>query len=94
MGGGFGAGVHSVIEPAVYDNAVSFGPNYHIVDMAVSLVDSNLASIIHSTDEFVQFLSLLENEHSLVKTHARMNNFISSQPVAAEKITQAIFNHD
>ena len=94
VGAGFGAGVHSVIEPAVYENAVSFGPNYQIVDMAVSLVDSNLASIIHSTDEFVQFLSLLENEHSLEKTHAGMNNFISSQPMAAENITQAIFNHD
>ena len=94
VGAGFGAGVHSVLEPAVYHNAVSFGPHYHIVDMAVSLVDSQLASIIHSTDDFVQFLSLLENEHSLKEIHAGMNNFISNQPMAAEIITQAIFNHD
>ena len=94
VGAGFGAGVHSVIEPAVYENAVSFGPNYHIVDMAVSLVNSNLASIIHSTDDFVQFLSLLENEHNLEEAHSRMNNFLSRQPMAAENITQAIFNHD
>ena len=94
VGAGFGAGVHSVIEPAVYENAVSFGPNYHIVDMAVSLVDNNLASIIHSTDDFVQFLSLLENEQSLKEAHAGMNRFISSQPMAAEHIKQAIFNDD
>ena len=37
VGAGFGAGVHSVIEPAVYKNVMSFGPNYQIVDMAVSL---------------------------------------------------------
>ena len=94
MGAGFGAGVHSVIEPAVYENAVSFGPNYHIVDMAVSLVDNNLASIIHSTDDFIQFLSLLENENGLEEAQVSMNNFISSQPLGAENITQAIFNHD
>ena len=94
VGAGFGAGVHSVIEPSVYGNAVSFGPNYHIVDMAVSLVDNNLASIIHSTDDFVQFLSLLENEHSLKEAHSGMNRFISNQPMAAEHIKQAIFNDD
>ena len=79
VGAGFGAGVHSVIEPAVYKNTVSFGPNYLIVDMAVSLVDSNLASIIHSTDDFIQFLSILENKNSLEAAQVNMNNFISSQ---------------
>ena len=77
VGAGFGAGVHSVIEPAVYGNAVSFGPNYHIVDMAVSLVDNKLTSIIHSKDDFLQFLSILENKHTLEDRHAGMNNFIS-----------------
>ena len=94
VGAGFGAGVHSVIEPAVYENVVSFGPNYHILDMAVSLVDSNLASIIHSTNDFVQFLSILENERTLEEVHAGMKNFISSQPMAAKNIKHAIFNHD
>ena len=94
VGAGFGAGVHSVIEPAIYENVVSFGPNYHILDMAVSLVDNNLASVIHSADDFIQFLSLLENEHSLEEIQASMNNFISSQPMAAKNIKQAIFNHD
>ena len=41
VGAGFGAGVHSVLEPVVYKNAVSFGPNFHIVDMAVSLLNNN-----------------------------------------------------
>ena len=94
VGAGFGAGVHSVIEPAVYENVVSFGPNYHILDMAVSLVDSNLASIIHSTNDFVQFLSVLENERTLEEARAEMKNFISNQPMAAKNIKQAIFNHD
>ena len=93
VGAGFGAGIHSVIEPAVYKNTVSFGPNYHIVDMAVSLVDNNLASVIHSADDFVHFLSHLENEHSLEEVYKRINNFISKQPMAAENIIQAIFNH-
>ena len=46
VGAGFGAGVHSVFEPAVCQNALSFGPNFQIVDLAVSLVNNNLASVI------------------------------------------------
>ena len=32
IGAGFSTGVHSVIEPAVYYNAISFGPKFEIVD--------------------------------------------------------------
>ena len=32
VGGGFGAGVHSVIEPAIYGSIVTYGPNIHILE--------------------------------------------------------------
>lgn len=37
VGAGFGAGVHSVTEPAAYGCAVSYGPNIHILDEALAL---------------------------------------------------------
>jgi len=94
VGAGFGAGVHSVIEPAVYKNAVSFGPNFHIVDMAVSLLNNNLASVIETAEDFAQFCTLLEDKVKLEKIREDIKDYILNQPIAAENITQAIFNHD
>jgi len=94
VGAGFGAGVHSVIEPAVYENAVSFGPNFHIVDMAVSLLNNNLASVIETAEDFAQFCTLLEDKEKLERIREDIKDYILNQPIAAENITQAIFNHD
>ena len=91
---GFGAGVHSVIEPAVYENAVSFGPNFHIVDMAVSLLNNNLASVIETAEDFAQFCTLLEDKEKLERIREEIKAYILNQPIAAENISQAIFNHD
>ena len=91
VGAGFGAGVHSIIEPAVYENMISFGPNYQIVDMAVSLVEDELASVINNSEDFVQFLTLLSNPDNLEKYKGKMAHFISEQKLASDAIIKAIF---
>ena len=94
VGAGFGAGVHSVIEPSVYNNLVSFGPNYQIVDMAVSLVRNKLATVINNSDDFVQFLTLLNNPSKLKIVSENMGQFLSEQKQASDAIIEAIFTHD
>ncbi len=94
VGAGFGAGVHSIIEPAVYENMVSFGPNYQIVDMAVSLVKNKLAAVINNSDDFVQFLTLLNNPSKLKIVSENMGQFLSEQKQASDAIIEAIFTHD
>ena len=94
VGAGFGAGVHSVIEPSVYNNLVSFGPNYQIVDMAVSLVRNKLATVINNSDDFVQFLTLLNNPSKLKIVSENMGQFLSEQKQASNAIIEAIFTHD
>ena len=94
VGAGFGAGVHSVIEPSVYNNLVSFGPNYQIVDMAVSLVKNKLATVINNSDDFVQFLTLLNNPSKLKIVSENMGQFLSEQKQASDAIIEAIFTHD
>ncbi len=91
VGAGFGAGVHSVWEPAIYENMISFGPNYQIVDMAVSLVEDKLASVINNSEDFVQFLTLLSNPDNLEKYKGKMAHFISEQKLASDAIIKAIF---
>ena len=94
VGAGFGAGVHSVIEPSVYENMVSFGPNYQIVDMAVSLVKNKLAAVINNSDDFVQFLTPLNNPSKLKIVSENMGQFLSEQKQASNAIIEAIFTHD
>ena len=94
VGAGFGKGVHSVLEPAVYYNAISFGPNFQIVDMAVSLINNNLASVIETAEDFSQFCSLMDDEPQLTKIRTNIKNYILNQPRAVKQITNQIFSHD
>ena len=94
IGSGFNDGIHSVLEPAVYNNAISFGPKYHIVDMAVSLADLRLAAVVHSGDDFSLFLNLFENNAKLNEIRLNIQNYISKQKLASEQIINTIFTDD
>ena len=94
VGAGFSTGVHSVLEPAIYTNAISFGPKFNIVDMAVSLSDLRLAIVIHSGEDLSIFLNLLNDKKKLDEIRQNMQNYISNQPLASEKIIKTIFSND
>ena len=93
IGAGFSTGVHSVIEPAIYNNIICFGPNYKIVDMAVELVNNNISHIIKHKDDFIKIISILNNKQKLEINKSKMQKFISTQKLAADNIIDAIFNH-
>ena len=94
VGAGFGAGVHSVLEPAVYSNLIGFGSNFQIVDMAVTLTEMGLSQVINNSIDFTRFLTLLEKKEELANSQAKMEEFINNQKPAADAILQAIFNGD
>ena len=94
IGAGFNAGVHSVLEPAVYANAISFGPRYHIVDTAINLVDLKLAKVINSRDDFTLFLDLLDDEDDLSTIKKNMAKYIKEQKVASYNIINKIFYNE
>jgi len=91
IGAGFSAGIHSVLEPAIYNNIISFGPKFHIVDMAVSLADMRLAIVIHSRDDFLLFLGLLDDNEKLKEIQQKMQNYIGKKILVSKKIINAIF---
>ena len=53
-----------------------------------------MRSSVESSEDFVQFCSLMENKEKLERIKEDINDFILKQPRAAEQITQAIFSHD
>jgi 3-deoxy-D-manno-octulosonic-acid transferase len=54
IGGGFGAGIHNILEAAVYGKPVVFGPNYQKFTEAVELIKSGGALSVKSKEEFEQ----------------------------------------
>ena len=91
IGGGFGQGVHSVIEPSIYFNAISFGPNFQILDMAVTLSDNKLASIIRTPKDFIEFYYLINDDKKLSEIKLNIEDYILKQTKASEKIINLIF---
>ena len=61
VGSGFGRGVHSVIEPAVYGCAIAFGPNFGLLDEAKDLIKNKSCLIIKNQNNMDNFLNL--NNH-------------------------------
>ncbi len=57
VGGGFGVGVHSVIEPAVFGIPVSFGPKYEMSPEAKELKRRKGAELIEDGDALKQFMA-------------------------------------
>jgi len=86
VGGGFGAGVHSVTEPAVYGAVVSFGPSISILDEAVALHESGIGSMVRSPEEFSEFLSLLSKADELRALSKRTLEFVEESCGAADRV--------
>lgn len=63
VGGGFGNGIHNVLEPAVWGVPIIFGPRYKMFSEALDLVELGSAVCIDTQEEFNSTLtSLLCNE--------------------------------
>ena len=94
VGAGFKGGVHSVIEPMIYSNIISFGPNYDILDMAINLVELKIAKVINSKDDFLSFLNLLNNKKKLNLLKNEMKKISKKQTLSSNKIINKLFLND
>tara|TARA_B100000029_G_scaffold92902_1_gene82844 strand:+ start:998 stop:2224 length:1227 start_codon:yes stop_codon:yes gene_type:complete len=93
IGGGFSNGVHSVIEPAIYGNAISYGPNYSILDEAVSLYKNNISYLVKNDLDLKHFFKLLDDKKKLNIIKDKTINFVKDRTGASEKIVYEIFNN-
>ena len=91
VGGGFGGGVHSVIEPAVYGCVVSFGPNIQILDEAITMHKNKIGVIVKNSNDFVQFFTILQNGNELTQLQKKTIDFVSQHRQVSNKIIKFIF---
>ena len=92
VGAGFGRGVHSVIEPAIHNCIISFGPNIEILDEAKYMVKNNLAYIIHDVKDMLNFLNLNLNHKKQLKMKTNLKNYMQQNLNASEMILNNITN--
>ena len=92
IGGGFSAGVHSVIEPAVYANAVIHGPNIKILDEAIDMKQKKISTIIEDGNQLSDALHLIQNKEALKLNQQIIKNYMGKKENSSEKIIHEIFN--
>ena len=91
IGGGFGAGIHNLLEPAAHGVPMISGPNINRFREAVALQDNQSLVICPNETDLAQTItSSLDpsNKFKLSQTGQLAKDWVSSQSGCAEKIAQ------
>lgn len=91
VGGGFGVGIHNILEPAVHGLPVIFGPIYSKSREAIDLIKEGGAFGINGHEEFNQTIHALMNDpikYTAASTAARQ--YVSENTGATEIIMSGI----
>ncbi|MCF8380806.1 MAG: 3-deoxy-D-manno-octulosonic acid transferase [Bacteroidales bacterium] len=87
IGGGFGKGIHNILEPATYGLPVLFGPNYEKFTEAVQLIQLEAAFNISDFAGLEERLNqLLENDELRKNCSQTISGYIKSSLGATSKI--------
>jgi 3-deoxy-D-manno-octulosonic-acid transferase len=91
VGGGFGKGIHNILEAACWGLPVMFGPRYHKFREAVELIKQNGAASFKSYSEFKAILDKwLSDDASYVKSASSASEFVANNKGATAKILNRI----
>jgi 3-deoxy-D-manno-octulosonic-acid transferase len=93
IGGGFGKGIHNVLEAATFGLPVIFGPNYNKFREAHDLVESGGAFTFNDFDSLKNILNKFLNEPETIQTASQIcKQYISDNTGATEKILSRTLN--
>ena len=87
IGGGFGAGIHNILEPAVFGNPVFLGPKYKKFNEAVALVEVEAAFSIRKGEEMANIAQKLMTDSMYLKSvNDRIHQYFNKNRGATQKI--------
>ena len=90
VGGGFGVGIHNLLEAAVWDVPVFFGPNNQKFQEAQGLKNSG-GFEIHNYDEFAQKMNRFATDSQYLKAEGeKAGHFVKGQAGATQKVLNAV----
>jgi 3-deoxy-D-manno-octulosonic-acid transferase len=92
IGGGFGKGIHNILEPACWKIPVIFGPNYKKFREAVDLINKNGAMSFNSYETFSELVGkLISEEGYYIKAAETAGQYITENTGATARILKEIF---
>lgn len=94
IGGGFGVGIHNILEAATFGVPVVFGPNYKRFKEAVELAESEGAFSIINFDELnLVFNNLINSVEKLENASSICKKYVAGNVGATQKIIKKVFNN-
>lgn len=91
VGGGFGKGIHNILEPACWGIPVLFGPNHEKFKEAVDLLQAGGARSFTSYDDFKTIMDEWLTNGELYKTSSEIaGKYVIEHTGATEKIIKQI----
>jgi 3-deoxy-D-manno-octulosonic-acid transferase len=93
IGGGFGKGIHNILEPAVFGLPIIFGTNYFRFKEAKDLVRKKGAFVIHNQTEFNNTINSLISENEKMSQAGNIcKEYVAENIGATNKILEYIYN--
>ncbi len=90
IGGGFGKGIHNILEASCYGKPIIFGPNYKKFQEAVSLIMEGGAFSINNSEELT---NLITNFINNTEQTSKCSEISKAFTIRNNGATEAIFNH-
>lgn len=91
IGGGFGSGIHNILEPACFGLPVIFGPKHHKFDEAAAMIALQSGFCVNDYAEFQKTVNeLLTSPDQLKNIKEKQLQWLASQSGATEKILTKI----
>ena len=93
IGGGFGVGIHNVLEAATFGLPVIFGPNYKKFQEAVDLINRGGAFSIQNYGELENILlKMFENSEQRLASGSVSRKYVNKNRGSTEQVIQKVFN--
>lgn len=91
VGGGFGVGIHNVLEAAVYDMPVIFGPNFKKSREAAQLIEQGGGYSIAQSEPFNSLMvEFLQYDETLEAAGKHAGDYVRSNKGAVKKILRIL----
>lgn len=90
IGGGFGKGIHNILEAATFGLPVIFGSNYHKFNEAIELIHIGGAFSINNYQEFERTMNLLDDKMVLQTASHIAKYYVQSRVGATDEILNSI----
>ena len=91
IGDGFGAGIHSIMEPAAFGMPIFFGPNYHNFQEAVDLVERGGAFAVNDQQELMEGIRRFADDASARQRVGRIcREYIEEKRGATDRVMMGL----